>query len=238
MRRLRQVKAPPGGGGPSRRGWLRSALTWVWLAGLLAGCIRAAGSVAEPTAIERQLLGAYQQLDRELVWVSSVRGPGGEGPEADRLSEVDDLGTRALRMRLLQRFNEDDLRQLADWQCVAEGRSAAVQPVGCDEVERDLRWRRIRERVVQEENQAREVIIEYAADQAARRQGRSEPDDQLRQRMRAAYADLMRTAAAPDHLVESSEGALVPAAELSASEAASEPDRRGPIDDRGPADEE
>lgn len=172
---------------------------------MAAGCVRAAGSVAEPTAIERQLLGAYQKLDRELVWVSSVRGPGGSSPE------LDDLETRALKMRLLQRFNEDDREQLADWQCIAEGLEARVRPVSCRAVERDDAWLEIRRRVVREENEARAVIIDWAASQVARREGRAEADDELRDRIRAAYADLVRSAAEPDHLVETPSGELVPA---------------------------
>ena len=188
-------------GRASRRAWIVTA----GLAVAAAGCVRAAGSVAEPTAIERQLLGAYQKLDRELVWVSSVRGPAGAPPE------LDDLGTRALRMRLLQRFNEDDREQLADWRCIAEGRSAEIRAVACSEVERDDTWRKIRRRVIEEENRARSIIIDWAASEAARREGRAEADDELRARMRAAYAELMRSAAEADHLVETPSGELAPA---------------------------
>lgn len=186
----------------SRRAWIVTA----GLALAAAGCVRAAGSVAEPTAIERQLLGAYQKLDRELIWVSSVRGPAGGRPSA-----VDDLETRALRMRLLQRFNEDDLEQLADWQCIAEGRGAELRAVACPAVDRDETWRKIRRRVIEEENAARSVIIDWAAAEAARREGRADADDDLRARMRAAYAELLRSAAEPDHLVETPSGELAPA---------------------------
>lgn len=179
-----------------------------------AGCIRAAGSVAEPTAIERQLLGAYQQLDRELVWVSSVRGADGGLPDGSS-GDVEDLETRALRMRLLQRFNEDDLARLADWRCVAEGRAARLVAVPCERVREEARWARIRDRVLTEENGARDVIIEWAASEAARREGRPQADEDLIARMRAAYADLMRAAADPDHLVETPQGDLQPASQWS-----------------------
>lgn len=176
---------------------------------LATGCIRAAGSVAEPTAIERQLLGAYQKLDRELVWVSSVRGPGGD------LEPLGDLESQALRMRLLQRFNEDDLAQLRDWGCVAEGQDARVIIRACDRLDGDAQWRRIRDRVVGEENEARDVIITWAATQLARRRGRGQVEPRWIERVRAAYADLMREAAEPEHLIEIPTGELVPAAQWS-----------------------
>lgn len=177
------------------------------LALALTGCVRAAGSVAEPTAIERQMLGAYQELDRELIWASSVRG----SPRPT--SGLDELEAEALRMRLLQRFNEDDLEQLEDWRCVAEGRDARVRITSCDRLRSDDRWVRIRERVTSEENEARDVIIRWAASEVARREGRAGADADLVERMRAAYADLMRESAEPEHLVETADGELVPASE-------------------------
>lgn len=186
--------------------WRRVAPAALIVAALASGCVRAAGSVAEPTALERQLLGAYQQLDRELVWVSSVRGPASAPTAAAAEGDV-----AALRMRLLQRFNEDDREQLADWRCVAEGRDAELLAAPCSRLAADPTWQEIRARVLREENEARAVIIDWAAANVARGRGLREADPKLRARVRAAYAEVMREAADPDHLVEAASGELVPA---------------------------
>jgi hypothetical protein len=206
----RPSKLPPGAAPPNTKlVRLRAGIGLL----LASGCIRAAGSVAEPTAIERQLLGAYQRLDRELVWVSSVRGDAAPAPENEALDEAD---ARALRMRLLQRFNEDDLEQLQDWGCAAEGADARVLAVDCERVD-DPTWTRIRARVLREENEARAVIIEWAAAVVARKAGRSSADAQGRAEMRAAYRELRRRAAEPDHLIEMDSGELAPASQWAPS---------------------
>ncbi len=172
-----------------------------------AGCIRAAGSVAEPTALERQLLGAYRKLDEELVWVSSVRGPGGAAPE------LGDLEEQALRKRLLQRFNEDDLRALKSQGCVGEAQNAEVRAADCDDV-RDSAWASVRRRVIAEENEARDVIIRWAASEVARQRGDPVASAAVEAEVRSAYAALLRDAAEPDDLLEGPDGRWVRASSV------------------------
>src|SRR5689334_6362862 len=109
------------------------------------GCIRVAGSVAQPTALERQLLGEYARLDDELVWASSVRGGAGDG----RSYEV--LRANALEARSMQRFNEDGLLELKNQKCLAEKLDAHVVARTCSLLEKDESAKRRLERVVREE---------------------------------------------------------------------------------------
>jgi hypothetical protein len=179
-------------------------LVLVW--GLtLAGCIRAAGSVAQPTAIERQLLGAYRELDDELVYAASLRSEA-----VSPSSDVDPRRQAALRQRVLQRFNAEDLEVLLDAGCLAEGLDARVVPVPCPKVEEDL-WVRVRARVVKEENQSRDVIIEWAASVLSRREGDPEPSPERLEEVRLAYRNLVRAAARPGHLFEVEPGRYEPA---------------------------
>lgn len=169
---------------------------WILLGS--SACVRVVGSVAQPTAIERQLLGAYQELDDALVLTSSARGPGpAGGPDLDR---------QALRQRLLQRFNEDDVEQLKSWGCLGEGRDGRLRELECDEVVQDPTWNRVRGRVVAEENQAREIILRWAAAQVAEARGMDAPTERLEQELRDAYVSLLREASGPGDLVQGEDG--------------------------------
>src|SRR5688572_5407356 len=86
-----------------------------------SGCVRVAGSVAKPTALERQLLGEYEKLDEELVHSSSVRGDLALGA-----TSFDLLKAQAVEQRGIQRFNEDDLLELKNERCIAESLQATI----------------------------------------------------------------------------------------------------------------
>src|SRR5215471_11790056 len=83
--------------------------------------IRVAGSVAKPTALERQLLGDYEELDKDLLHASSVRGE--LQPNAGTYEAVK---AEALEQRAVQRFNEDDLSELKKERCIAETLDATI----------------------------------------------------------------------------------------------------------------
>jgi hypothetical protein len=172
-----------------------------------AGCLEGAYTAARPTALERQLLGAYDELDTRLVHAASVRGQGRE------LLSFEALEARAIEARALQRFNEDDLSDLEAAGCVAEARGARVVSRPCDRLEADDLVARTRARVVEEENAAREAIIAWAAHAAARQEGRGAPTPAEVEALRDAYARLLRETARPGVLVEVAPGEFRPAAD-------------------------
>lgn len=169
------------------------------------GCIQAAVSAGQPTAMERQLLGAYEALDDELVHASSVRGSGG-------LVGVSAIAIRqeALQARAVQRFNEDDVVELKAAGCLAEMLSARVAPQACAAVDDDAAVGRRRARVVDEENRARATLMQWAAYEIAKRSGRPAPTSEEVEEVRAAYRRLVREAARPGHLVEVRPGVVQP----------------------------
>src|SRR5262245_31747944 len=117
---------------------------------LSSGCVSAVGAVAQPTALEFQLLGAYEELDRDLMHASSVRAP------STPAASFEKLRAEALEARGLQRFNEDDLLELKNAKCLAEGLGAKVVPRPCALMEQDPAAQRRLQRVVKEENRARQ----------------------------------------------------------------------------------
>ncbi len=174
----------------------------VLLALLSSGCVTAVGAVAKPTALEFQLLGAYEELDRELMHASSLRAP-----TAPTVS-FESLRMEALEARSTQQFNEDDLLELKNAGCLAEGLGARVIPRPCALVDRDPAAGRRVVRVVKEENRSRQVILTWAAFELARKSGRADPTPAEMDEIEHAYERLLRDTAAPDHLIEVKKGAF------------------------------
>lgn len=164
------------------------------------GCIRAVGAVAKPTAIELQLLGAYEELDTDLAHASSLRASG------QLSSSFEKLQAEALEARSIQRFNEDDVLELKDAGCLAEGRDAKLVPRKCPLLDEDPAARRRQSRVTREENEARAVILTWAAHEVARRDGRPAPSAADVEEIRRAYQRLLFETAEPGHLIETGDG--------------------------------
>ncbi|MBI4821826.1 MAG: hypothetical protein HY791_36540 [Deltaproteobacteria bacterium] len=166
----------------------------------LLGCITVSLSVATPTALERQLLGEYEELDRDLVLSSSVRGSPAPGTLADAKA-------RAVRARALQRFNADDLAELEQAGCIAETLRGEVVERDCTfVVDNGDAARRRRARVVTEENSSRSEILAWAAFAAARSAGRASATPEELEELRHTYARLLRDSARPGVLFETERG--------------------------------
>ncbi|MCC7380595.1 MAG: hypothetical protein IT384_02100 [Deltaproteobacteria bacterium] len=179
----------------------------LWLATLClsaVGCVTVATSAGTPTALERQLLGAYDELDRDLVLASSVRGD-----QARPAGSLEARRALALDGRALQRFNEDDLVELKGGGCIVERLDATVAPRACALISDggDVVQRR-RERVIVEENRARRAILEWAAYNAAREAGRERPSADEEREIRQTYHRLLAEAAQPGHWFETAPGQL------------------------------
>lgn len=154
----------------------------------VTGCF-AVTNAATPTALERQLLGEYEELDRELATVASVRG---SRPEP---TDLEGLKSLAVDARALQRFNEDDVLELKRAGCLSERSDARIAAETCELTARDESASRRVERIVREENRSRGHILRWAAVMAARREGRQIPSKTEEQALRDAYARLLAEAA-------------------------------------------
>lgn len=172
------------------------------------GCISAAVSTAQPTAVELQLLGVYEELDKDLVHVASMRGAALGARGADNLSD------RALQARAVQSFNEDDVLAFKVAGCVAEKLDGRLVEHPCDFQADDPAWKRRRRRVVKEENEARASIAAWVAYQLNRQQGRPVLEgaswDRALQRVMLVLARLLREGARPGHLIETRPGHFEP----------------------------
>jgi uncharacterized protein YdbL (DUF1318 family) len=125
-----------------------------------AACVEAKIQVVdERTALENQILGAYEELDRDLQLVASVRAvdPEGKAQPAPRLSDV---RQRAVQARQTQQFNRDDLEELQQQGCLGEGRDALLALRPCAAQAEPATAARL-ERLLAAENQARRLLLEF-----------------------------------------------------------------------------
>ncbi len=188
---------------PQRARWITISALWLTGSG---GCITAAGTVAQPTALELQLLGAYEDLDKSLVHASSVRARGVE-------RSFESLKARAVQMRALQRFNGDDVQELKSAGCLAETLRASLKGRACSDAQQDGAIQRRIARIVREENAAREAILTWAAYVLARQQGLARPSQAQLLELQGAYQRLLAEAARPGHWLETSPGRFAPKGE-------------------------
>jgi hypothetical protein len=178
--------------------------TIVLIALLSVGCVKGAVTVGKPTALELQLLGVYDELDKDLVHAGSVRA----NPTLE-IGGYEKLEAEAIEARSVQRFNEDDVGELKSQGCFAEGLSAKLIAHGCDAVA-DAAVGRRRDRILGEENKARAVILTWAAYNLSRQAGRPAPKPDEVEEVRKAYQRLLHDAAKPGHLLETAPGRVEP----------------------------
>lgn len=100
------------------------------LAGGSSGCTRPFLGinlfvVGERTALERQVLGTYEQLGRDLTAYASVRGVNPDGSLSPP-PEVTESQAGALQAMNNRRYNRDDVEQLLLGQVVGEGRDGLL----------------------------------------------------------------------------------------------------------------
>jgi hypothetical protein len=169
------------------------------------GCLEGAYTAAKPTALERQLLGAYDELEAKLVHASSVRAE--EGPQ---LLSFEAIEASALEARALQRFNEDDVVELKGAGCLAEGLGARLLLQPCSMASQDPATQRRLERVLGEENRAREAVLRWAAHTLARQAGKSAPSERDVAELRLTYQRLLRETATQGQLFEVAPGTVRP----------------------------
>lgn len=180
----------------------RIVLGLLGLSAMSSACtIRAAGSVAQPTALERQMTGAYRELDPDLVMLASFRDDAGVTPAWTTAEK------QLFRHRVQQKFNADDLAMLKDAGCVVEGADARLKARACPALSSPA-TALLRQRVLQEENEAREALIAFAAERRAAEAGRVRAEARDRREVRRAYRALLFAAGTSGQWFESDTGAI------------------------------
>lgn len=180
------------------RTWL--APTCWMVAGLLAaGCVSAQIQVVdERTALENQILGSYEELDRDLQLVASVRAVDEQGARRGP-PRFSDIRAQAVAARQTQQFNLDDVMELKAKGCLGEGNDGLLAARPCQAAAAAQVAERIA-RMVAAENQSRKVLLLFVVT--------TSPDltEKDSAELARAWARLNRERAAPGHWVQAADG--------------------------------
>lgn len=87
----------------------------------LLGCTFNFDLTSQRTALENQVLGAYRDLDDEIILMSTMRGP-----QSESASETRKVAPRVVDQRRNQEFNRDDIEELKDLGVVGETRDGLL----------------------------------------------------------------------------------------------------------------
>jgi hypothetical protein len=123
-----------------------------------AGCFSITTvNIGQKTALERQLIGAFEPLTDEEMLAASVRAASGPSDVA-----ADDAQARATFARQRQLFNRDDVDELKSAGCLGEAFDATVVARPCAAA-KDEATRALLMRMIAEENEDRAAIINWVA---------------------------------------------------------------------------
>lgn len=176
-------------------------LTWLLLAGALgAGCVSAQIQVVdERTALENQILGSYEELDRDLQLVASVRAVDETGKRKGPPS-FSQIRAQAVAARQTQRFQLDDVQELKTAGCLGEGADGLLASRPCPSGNQEQVARRIA-RTVAAENAARKVLLLFVVT--------TSPDltEDDTDKLARAWARLNRDRAEKGHWIQDDAGA-------------------------------
>lgn len=174
---------------------------WFLLAAALwsASCVRARIQVIdERTALENQILGSYQELDRDLQMVASVRAVDAQGQRRGPPSFTE-IRARAVAARQTQQFQLDDVEELKNAGCLGETRTNRLAGRPCPLLAQPDVAARI-ERLVQAENDARADLLAFVL---ATSPDLTETD---RKQLAQTWARMNHEQARPGHWIENDQG--------------------------------
>lgn len=111
--------------------------------------------IDQKTALENQILGTYQQLDKDMMMLASVRALDEQG-EAKKPEAQSNLHEKAMKSMQNQEFNRDDIDEYKQKQVIGESNTGLV--VILDDKSLNAETQTFVKKLVAEENQDREVI--------------------------------------------------------------------------------
>ncbi len=145
----------------------------ILIAGFVSGCTVAVNveMVSERTALENQVLGSYNSIDREMLLVASVRGVDSKGNIKKTPAHSQDHKDAVSAMQI-QSFHADDIRFLKQLGWIGEGNNGLLSKFEMDKekIPEDLKdfSERLKPEefnyIVSEVNRSRQVIMQRVID--------------------------------------------------------------------------
>jgi uncharacterized protein YdbL (DUF1318 family) len=166
---------------------------------LLSGCVSARINVVdERTALENQILGSYEELDRDMQLLASVRAVDAAGKTRQPQSYTKQR-RRAILARQTQQFNRDDIDELKQAGCIGEAQDGSLKARPCERSSDPATAERL-QRLLASENQARGIILRFAITASPDLTDRDLPQ------VIAAYARMQREKAREGEWIQKPDG--------------------------------
>lgn len=153
--------------------------------------------VDERTALENQVLGTYEELNREVLLVASVRyiDPKGKLKKSAKIPPGKKKVIRALQRAS---FNKDDIDQYKEQGVLGENNQGGITLLSSDKVPTDQLP--FVEHLVQEENADREVVMHRIIETNEKLSKKDFP------RVKKMFASLNRDKALAGHMIQAEDG--------------------------------
>jgi hypothetical protein len=158
--------------------------------------------VDEKTLLERQILGSYDELSKDLVMIASVRGV----DDAGKIKPAPYLPPgkeKALRAAQSREFNRDDIEQFKKDGCAGEGRDGLLAVRSCGKAKADRQYAGLLKSVTEEENRDRLVILARVIETSEN----LKPDDLPK--LKRVFAQMNRDAARKGDAVQNEDGTWI-----------------------------
>ena len=151
--------------------------------------------VGEKTALEKQILGTYAQIEEDVWMVASVRSS--QGGEGVVLSEEKKRVLEAMQNRA---FNKDDVEEFKKDGCVGENREGLLEVRPCAKRGEDQEYQALVEQIVQEDNRDRKIIMKRVINVNA------DIEREAEEEVAAVFAKMNRDSAKPGDWIQLPDG--------------------------------
>ena len=158
--------------------------------------------VDEKTLLERQILGSYDELSKDLVMIASVRGV----DEAGKIKPAPILPPgkeKALRAAQSREFNRDDIEAFKKDGCAGENKQGYLAVLDCGRAKKDKKYAQFVASIAKEENEDRKIILERVVETSENLSSKDLP------KLERVYAQMNRDAAKAGDKIETEDGKWV-----------------------------
>jgi uncharacterized protein YdbL (DUF1318 family) len=174
---------------------------------LLMGCAKSLVSVNvevvdEKTLLERQVLGSYEELGKDLVLIASVRSVDTSGKLKPR-PMMPPGKKRAVAAMQGREFNRDDVERFKGMGAVGENNEGLLTYFETEQLKKDEKLKSFVQAIIKEENEDRLVIMDRIIETNENFKTEDLP------KVRKIFANLNRDNAKPGELVQTDDGKWV-----------------------------
>lgn len=155
--------------------------------------------VDERTALENQILGSYEEINRDTLLLASVRSV----DEAGNLKEVPPIPRKkreAIRAMQRRQFNKDDIESFKSTGCAGENNQGFLSFFPVEKTKSDPAYEQFAKEIIKQENTDRMVIMKRIV---ATNENFSESD---LSKVQQIFASLNRDGARPGDMIQTDAG--------------------------------